>query len=109
MIDSLQSPAMNPDRVNISKLLYEIDMPELQCKFYVYNLTPPLAQDTRLYVQIEYTRMYDGIYYLPYMEVEYTEREYEESCSTLEKLTENLHYHFTAAHIMTRELDEYFH
>lgn len=108
-MDSQLIQPMSEHKVNVSKLLYEIDMPELQCKFYVYNLTRPLESGIRLYVQIEYARTYAEVYYIPYMDVTYTVSEYKEFCSTKEALAENLSYHFLAAHIMTRELDEYFH
>ena len=96
---------------DVSELIEELDLPHFQCKFYVY-LMPSIScsiGETRLHVAIEYSVIYDEVYYLPFMEIGYTEEEYKRCCCDKEQLTKNLTAHFLTSHLLSRDLNEYFH
>ena len=65
--------------------------------------------EVRLYVAIDHSVIYEDIYYIPFMELSYTAKEYKDCCDTREALIENLSAHYLNSQMLSRGLDEYFH
>jgi len=95
---------------NASDPIAEYHLPELYCTFTVYKLHPKVAayeNESVLYIYIEYDKTYDGLSYMPCMDLAYRPGVLERLLK-MGELRDNLIEHYLTGIMLERPLDEYY-